>query len=92
MPDQIEFRLEGYSGRLSALLSSVTTATGTSVVMYGALAQAINAVIRETVETERRRCLTIVATKFQECRDTEFDMGFETARKVFAVAIINPNN
>lgn len=44
------------------------------------------------IANERQRCAYIVATKFEEARDTEFDLGFETARKVFAAAILNPNN
>jgi hypothetical protein len=48
--------------------------------------------IRDLVREERLRCVKIVATKFEEARDTEFDLGFETARKVFAAAILNPNN
>lgn len=44
------------------------------------------------VKNERMRCAHIVATKFEEARDTEFDLGFETARKVFAAAILNPSN
>lgn len=48
--------------------------------------------VEEAVKEERMRCAHIVATKFEEARDTEFDLGFETARRVFAAAILNPNN
>lgn len=40
-------------------------------------------------KAEQMRCAYVVATTFTEARDTEFDLGFETARKVFAAAIMN---
>lgn len=46
--------------------------------------------VNAAVKAERMRCAYIVATKFEEARDTEFDLGFETARKVFVAAILNP--
>ncbi len=36
---------------------------------------------------EREACASLVSPQFQEARDTEFDLGFETARKVFAASI-----
>lgn len=55
------------------------------------LADGIDAAIDAAVKEERMRCAYVIATEFQEAGDTEFDLGFETARKVFAAAILNPN-
>jgi len=44
------------------------------------------------VKNERMRCAHIVATKFEDARDSEFDLGFETARREFVAAILNPSN
>ena len=41
----------------------------------------------DAVDAEREACAKVIESKFQEARDTEFDLGFETARKVFAAAI-----
>lgn len=38
---------------------------------------------------EREACAYAIERKFQEARDTEFDLGFETARKVFAAMVRN---
>lgn len=45
--------------------------------------------IDNLVRAERERCVRIITTQFVEARDTDFDLGFETARKVFSAAIRN---
>lgn len=43
--------------------------------------------IEDAIEAEREACAIEVETQSQEARDTEFDLGFETARKCFAATI-----
>ena len=47
------------------------------------LAEAID----DAIAAEREACASVVEKKWQEARDTDFDLGFETARKCFAAAI-----
>lgn len=50
-------------------------------------AHAVASLLIGIERTEREACAKIVDSKWQEARDTEFDLGFETARKCFAAAI-----
>lgn len=43
--------------------------------------------VRIAAEVEREACAQTVESKWHEARDTEFDLGFETARKCFAAAL-----
>ena len=44
-------------------------------------------IVREAIAAERSECAKMIEAKWQEARDTEFDLGFETARQCFAAAI-----
>lgn len=48
---------------------------------------AIRDAVKLAIKLEREECASIVETIWQEARDTEFDLGFETARKCFAAAL-----
>ena len=37
--------------------------------------------IAAMIAAERERCAKLIESQFTEARDTEFDLGFETARK-----------
>lgn len=43
--------------------------------------------IAKAIAAERSECAKMIEAKWQEARDTEFDLGFETARQCFAAAI-----
>lgn len=63
------------------------TATDDSLKGLYALAEIWREEVKRAVAAERSECAKIIEAKWQEARDTEFDLGFETARKCFAAAI-----